>query len=149
MNKITAQTALSQSTGILITAGAGMGVDSGLPDFRGNTGFWQAYPALAAAGIGFTSIASLAAFYENPAQAWGFYGHRLTLYRDSKPHAGFALLKALADSKPQGAFVMTSNVTSNFKKRGLTRRGCTNATAVFTLCNAWARAARRLGGRMA
>jgi NAD-dependent SIR2 family protein deacetylase len=118
MNKITAQTALSQSTGILITAGAGMGVDSGLPDFRGNTGFWKAYPALAAAGIGFTSIASPAAFYENPAQAWGFYGHRLTLYRDSKPHAGFALLKALADSKPQGAFVMTSNVDEQFQKAG-------------------------------
>lgn len=29
---------------ILITAGAGMGVDSGLPDFRGSEGFWRAYP---------------------------------------------------------------------------------------------------------
>jgi NAD-dependent protein deacetylases, SIR2 family len=29
---------------ILITAGAGMGVDSGLPDFRGTEGFWRAYP---------------------------------------------------------------------------------------------------------
>ena len=29
---------------LLITAGAGMGVDSGLPDFRGNKGFWNAYP---------------------------------------------------------------------------------------------------------
>ena len=113
-----AQTALSQSTGILITAGAGRGVDSGLPDFRGNTGFWQAYPALAAAGIEFTRIASPAAFYENPSQAWGFYGHRLALYRDTQPHAGFALLKALADSKPQGAFVMTSNVDEQFQKAG-------------------------------
>ncbi|MGE3550257.1 MAG: NAD-dependent deacetylase, partial [Geobacter sp.] len=25
---------------LIITAGAGMGVDSGLPDFRGNQGFW-------------------------------------------------------------------------------------------------------------
>lgn len=24
------------------TAGAGMGVDSGVPDFRGNDGFWKA-----------------------------------------------------------------------------------------------------------
>ncbi len=113
-----AKAALAQSTGILITAGAGMGVDSGLPDFRGNTGFWQAYPALAAAGIEFTRIASPAAFYENPAQAWGFYGHRLALYRDTQPHEGFTLLKALADSKPQGAFVMTSNVDEQFQKAG-------------------------------
>lgn len=27
---------------IVVTAGAGMGVDSGLPDFRGNEGFWKA-----------------------------------------------------------------------------------------------------------
>jgi NAD-dependent SIR2 family protein deacetylase len=117
-NLFTTKLDIANATGILITAGAGMGVDSGLPDFRGNTGFWQAYPALAAAGIGFTSIASPAAFYENPAQAWGFYGHRLALYRDTQPHKGFALLKALADSKPQGAFVMTSNVDEQFQKAG-------------------------------
>jgi NAD-dependent SIR2 family protein deacetylase len=113
-----AQTALSQSTGILITAGAGMGVDSGLPDFRGNTGFWQAYPAMGAAGIAFTRIACPAAFYDNPQRAWGFYGHRLALYRNTQPHAGFALLKSLANSKPQGAFVMTSNVDEQFQKAG-------------------------------
>ena len=38
---------LMTATGVLVTAGAGMGVDSGLPDFRGNEGFWKAYPALA------------------------------------------------------------------------------------------------------
>jgi len=27
---------------IIVTAGAGMGVDSGLPDFRGEKGFWNA-----------------------------------------------------------------------------------------------------------
>ena len=38
---------------LLITAGAGMGVDSGLPDFRGTTGFWKAYPALGQKGMTF------------------------------------------------------------------------------------------------
>ena len=33
-------------SGLLIGAGAGMGVDSGLPDFRGKDGFWRAYPPL-------------------------------------------------------------------------------------------------------
>ena len=31
---------MSNKTQLLITAGAGMGVDSGLPDFRGKKGFW-------------------------------------------------------------------------------------------------------------
>eukprot|EP00499_Haloplacidia_sp_CaronLabIsolate_P001925 CAMPEP_0196786948 /NCGR_PEP_ID=MMETSP1104-20130614/22330_1 /TAXON_ID=33652 /ORGANISM="Cafeteria sp., Strain Caron Lab Isolate" /LENGTH=68 /DNA_ID=CAMNT_0042157277 /DNA_START=1 /DNA_END=203 /DNA_ORIENTATION=+ len=37
---------------ILVTAGAGMGVDSGLPDFRGVHGFWKAYPPFKERGIG-------------------------------------------------------------------------------------------------
>lgn len=103
---------------LLITAGAGMGVDSGLPDFRGNEGFWKAYPALSKAGIQFTSIANPDAFRRNLKQAWGFYGHRLTLYRQTEPHAGFAMLKDLADQMPQGAFVVTSNVDGQFQKAG-------------------------------
>lgn len=34
---------LSQAEYVIITAGAGMGVDSGLPDFRGPNGFWKTY----------------------------------------------------------------------------------------------------------
>lgn len=43
---------------LVIGAGAGMGVDSGLPDFRGQEGFWKAYPALAKAQLDFTEVAS-------------------------------------------------------------------------------------------
>ena len=39
-----AASAIRGAKAILIGAGAGMGVDSGLPDFRGNQGFWNAYP---------------------------------------------------------------------------------------------------------
>ena len=55
--------ALAGADALLITAGAGMGVDSGLPDFRGNEGFWKAYPALGRAKKSFTDMA-------NPADAW-------------------------------------------------------------------------------
>ena len=37
---------ICNSRALLITAGAGMGVDSGLPDFRGPEGLWRAYPPL-------------------------------------------------------------------------------------------------------
>ena len=109
---------ISNANGILITAGAGMGVDSGLPDFRGDDGFWKAYPALAESCIGFESIASPAKFKRNPALAWGFYGHRLDLYRKTEPHKGFAVLKALSDKMPRGTFVVTSNVDGQFQKAG-------------------------------
>lgn len=117
--KITrAAAALKAADGLLITAGAGMGVDSGLPDFRGNEGFWNAYPALGEAKINFTSIAAPEAFLSDPRLAWGFYGHRLVLYRETVPHAGFAILKRFADALPMGAFVFTSNVDGQFQKAG-------------------------------
>lgn len=103
---------------LLITAGAGMGVDSGLPDFRGAQGFWRAYPALGRARMAFEEIANPAAFRSDPALAWGFYGHRLSLYRDTEPHAGFAVLKKWAARMPAGAFVFTSNVDGQFQKAG-------------------------------
>ena len=104
--------------GLLITAGAGMGVDSGLPDFRGREGFWNAYPALGAAGIEFSSIANAQAFVANPREAWGFYGHRLALYRRTVPHEGFKILLEIADRLPHGYFVVTSNVDGQFQKAG-------------------------------
>ncbi len=77
---------------ILITAGAGMGVDSGLPDFRGNEGFWKAYPIVAKLGYSFAQMANPAWFKTEPKLAWAFYGHRLNLYRETTPHNGFKML---------------------------------------------------------
>lgn len=109
---------LAQAEGLLITAGAGIGVDSGLPDFRGTQGFWRAYPALARARIAFEEIANPAAFDADPALAWGFYGHRLALYRRTVPHAGFAILRKWAARMPAAAFVFTSNVDGQFETAG-------------------------------
>ena len=107
---------------LIIAAGAGMGVDSGLPDFRGTAGFWQAYPALGRAKLRFEQIASPETFSSDPALAWGFYGHRLALYRATQPHAGYAALKALIDSMPRGGFVFTSNVDGQFQRAGFGER---------------------------
>lgn len=101
---------------LVIAAGAGMGVDSGLPDFRANDGFWRAYPALQQAQLAFTSIASPATFRERPTLAWGFYGHRLALYRNTTPHAGFVVLKRWGDGMQHGCVVFTSNVDGQFQK---------------------------------
>jgi NAD-dependent SIR2 family protein deacetylase len=110
--------ALAEADGLLVTAGAGMGVDSGLPDFRGTQGFWRAYPALGRARIAFESIASPAAFEANSRLTWGFYGHRLALYRRTEPHEGFAILKQIGESMSNGGFVFTSNVDGQFVKAG-------------------------------
>jgi NAD-dependent SIR2 family protein deacetylase len=109
---------IEQADALIIAAGAGMGVDSGLPDFRGRKGFWDAYPALAGAGIDFTDIANSQSFNDDASLAWGFYGHRLALYRQTKPHLGFDILKRWADAMPLGATVFTSNVDGQFQEAG-------------------------------
>lgn len=109
---------IDQADALVIAAGAGMGVDSGLPDFRGPAGFWRAYPALQSLGLDFYAIASPRTFFTDPALAWGFYGHRLALYRRTQPHAGFGILQRWARCMEQGGSVFTSNVDGQFQLSG-------------------------------
>jgi NAD-dependent SIR2 family protein deacetylase len=113
-----AAASIRDADALLITAGAGMGVDSGLPDFRGGAGFWKAYPPYEKLGLRFEQMANPALFESDPELAWGFYGHRLHLYRTVRPHAGFAKLLAWAAAKPGGYFVFTSNVDGQFQAAG-------------------------------
>jgi NAD-dependent SIR2 family protein deacetylase len=105
---------LESSEALFIGAGAGIGVDSGLPDFRGTEGFWRAYPPLAQLGIRFEEMANPRWFHDNPSLAWGFYGHRLQKYQETIPHEGFSILKKWTDSA-NASFVFTSNVDGQFQ----------------------------------
>lgn len=107
---------IARADAIMIGAGAGMGVDSGLPDFRGDEGFWQAYPPFK--GRQFSEMSNPIWFKRDPEQAWGFFGHRMELYRSAAPHAGFDLLLKWAQAKANGYFVFTSNVDGHFQRAG-------------------------------
>lgn len=110
--------AIRSAEALVIAAGAGMGVDSGLPDFRGDEGFWRAYPPFKERGLRFVELANPRWFATDPELAWGFYGHRLNLYRTTVPHEGFGVLRRWVDRLPLGAFVFTSNVDGQFQKAG-------------------------------
>lgn len=101
---------------ILIGTGAGMGVDSGLPDFRGSEGFWKVYPPLKKLGLQFEEMANPRWFQKNPALAWGFYGHRFNLYRTTSPHRGYEILIQWIKEQKLDHFIFTSNVDSQFQK---------------------------------
>ena len=109
---------IDQADALVIAAGAGIGVDSGLPDFRGNQGFWNAYPALAKAQLDFTEVANPRTFEKDQNLAWGFYGHRLDLYRKTVPNRGFDVLKKWSELVPLGHWIFTSNVDGQFQKAG-------------------------------
>ena len=114
----TAAQFIESAEAIMVGAGAGMGVDSGLPDFRGPEGFWRAYPQLEQLGVSFEEMANPQWFEKNPRLAWGFYGHRFELYQRTQPHSGFSFINRWINEKKLDYFIFTSNVDGHFQKGG-------------------------------
>ena len=75
----------------------------------------KAYPPLAKLGIEFEQMANPEWFDTNPRLAWGFYGHRLNLYRSTEPHNGFKIILEISKDKIP-VFIFTSNVDGHFQK---------------------------------
>jgi len=107
---------IKRADAILIGAGAGMGVDSGLPDFRGENGFWKAYPPFR--GRKYSEITSPTMLDENPEQAWGFFSHCMVMYRNTAPHKGYETLLEWTRNRFDNYFVFTSNIDGHFAKSG-------------------------------
>lgn len=61
---------LKYADSVLIGAGAGMGVDSGLPDIRGIDGLWKEVSPMQGQLLA-----------EEPVMSWGFFAHCLELFR--------------------------------------------------------------------
>lgn len=109
---------INEAEVFIITAGAGMGVDSGLPDFRGTKGFWNAYPEYSRLAISFEECANPMHFARDPEFGWGFYGHRTNIYRETVPHEGFHIIQKWIERNSADYFVVTSNVDGQFQKAG-------------------------------
>ena len=111
---------LSRADALLVTAGAGMSVESGLPDFRDLRRFWDSYPLLESLGVRFEQMAQPLSFDDTPEMAWAWYGHRQQMYREATPHEGYRILRSWCRAMPLGGFVMTSNVDGQFRAAGFT-----------------------------
>lgn len=110
---------IANAESLLITAGAGMSVDSGLPDYRGKDGFWNHFPVYRELGVDYARMTRPSGFTRDPHFAWGFYGYCLSLYRRAQPHFGYEVLKSLAKRFGSQCFVLTTNVDGFFLKAGI------------------------------
>lgn len=109
---------LQDADALIIAAGAGMSVDSGLPDFRGSHGLWT---SMLPAGMSERDIGSLTQgdiFRRDPLAAWRFYSRALQACTQTVPHTGYQMLLRWAQSTRHGAFVYTSNVDGHFQRAG-------------------------------
>lgn len=110
--------AIERATVLIFTSGAGMGVDSGLPDYRGTEGFYRAYPPYEKAGLTYMTIATPKWFTLDPTLIWGYLGHRIDLYRTTPPHEGYTIVRRWCERARGGHFAVTSNVDNQLQRAG-------------------------------
>jgi NAD-dependent deacetylase len=91
--------------------GAGVSTESGIPDFRSDTGVW--------AEVDPFEVASIEAFRRDPARVWGFYRERIHVLRNAEPNAAHA---ALAELERRGLVqaVVTQNIDTLHSRAGST-----------------------------
>jgi NAD-dependent SIR2 family protein deacetylase len=107
---------LSEADALVINTGAGMGVDSGLADYRGNGGQWGQVEADNAKSV--FEVVNPQAFLENPTYCWQLFGQRIKEYKNTNPHEGFYILKKWIENYQLDYFCLTSNIDGHFQKAG-------------------------------
>jgi hypothetical protein len=128
--------AILNADGMMIAAGAGMGVDSGLPDFRGREGFWEAYPALGKSKIDFSSIASPDAFLRMPHEHGDFMVIGSTCTEiPSRMMVSDCCVKWQPDCHMARLYTPVTS-TGSFRKQDFLKVACVKSTVAFIICNA-------------
>jgi NAD-dependent deacetylase len=93
----------------LVLTGAGVSTESGIPDFRSDSGIWATVDPF--------EVASIQAFRRDPARVWGFYRERIALLREAEPNAAHV---AIAELEQRGLFqaVVTQNIDTLHTRAG-------------------------------
>jgi len=107
---------ISNAEAVLIYAGAGMSVDSGLEQYRGNDGLWTKHLDIEGHQIKYIDLMTHMAFDETPEKAWALAVSLMKKYEETVPHQGYNQLLELLKNKDY--FVMTSNCDNQFEKAG-------------------------------
>lgn len=110
---------IQKADAMVIFAGAGMGVDSGLEQYRGEDGLWTKALEVNGQPINYYDLMTPLAFKKEPGLAWGLIGYLTEKYMDTDPHEGFVILRELLYSKEY--FIVTSNIDQQFQKAGFSK----------------------------
>lgn len=111
---------LSRADAVIINAGAGFALESGIPDLRTSDGFKSAFPAFAEMGLTLQDLATPARFKTDPKLAWGFYGSRYKICLDAKPHKGYSILHHYSTQRKFPPMVVTTQIEGLFQRAGFT-----------------------------
>ncbi|MGB0522219.1 MAG: SIR2 family NAD-dependent protein deacylase [Flammeovirgaceae bacterium] len=112
----TIKTWLLEADAFVLLTGAGMGVDSGLPDYRGTSGQWGKVHSETDKSV--FEVVNPQNFSENPEYAWKFFVARMKEYETTTPHAGFQILLDWIERFELDYFALTSNIDAHLQKAG-------------------------------
>ncbi len=103
---------LARTSRAMALTGAGISVESGIPDFRGSGGLWARFDPM--------EYAVIDAFHADPAKIWRMLRELTDLVTGARPNAGHA---ALADLERMGHLgcIVTQNVDGLHQEAGNTK----------------------------
>lgn len=104
---------IQEADALLISTGAGFGVDSGLGTYRGRfSGVWAPLKAL---GIDYVDATDPSLFRTDPRLAWAYWASSFDQYTNkSTPHEGYTIIKRWARGKKHRLFSITSNIDGHW-----------------------------------
>lgn len=112
----TIKTWLEEAEAFVLLTGAGMGVDSGLADYRGTSGRWGQVESETEKSV--FEVVNPQNFQENPQYAWRLFANRMKEYATTTPHEGFEILLNWIKKYELDYFALTSNVDAHLQKAG-------------------------------
>lgn len=115
---------LARAGSVVFVTGAGVSQESGIPTFRGRDGLWRRHDPMRLATIG--------AFWEDPALVWEWYEERRQNVLAARPNAGHlavAEMEGFADVS-----VLTQNIDGLHQRAGSSRVVELHGSIVRTKC---------------
>ncbi|MFP4500469.1 MAG: SIR2 family NAD-dependent protein deacylase [Candidatus Hydrogenedentota bacterium] len=104
--------AITRANKVIALTGAGVSVDSGIPDFRSAGGLWEKYPP--------EEFATIEAFMSDPEKTWKLWFDLYHMLEDIAPNTGHL---ALAELEKMGHLdaVITQNIDNLHQEAGNTK----------------------------
>lgn len=109
---------IEEADAVLITARAGTGVHSNIPELQENEEFWNDYPTIKKLGLDSEDIDNGKWFKKDSKLAWYFYAHRLDICSISTSGFELKVLLNLIKEKNLNYFIYTSYVDGAFQHAG-------------------------------
>lgn len=107
---------LNAADAIILTNGAGLGVDSGLGTFRGRHQQDRGWGPIISDAESPYSMSKPYRFDEDPHLAWGYHFSSYVDFEVAHPHAGYHMMLDMCAKKPRGFAVFTSNIDAHWPR---------------------------------